>query len=166
MVYVGGPGSSAVPGFNTLVDPEAADIVLKSGVALTMFAAPAFAGSTLVKADYDRVATFDTARSRFFMASNELRFTFETQARGAPGSVNADPLAMAVIIDPAIATRFQAVAMRAELAGELTRGSLLFGENRYSLAPNGAANVNLCTAVDAAAFKDMVFATLMSSGRR
>ena len=156
--FVGSAGN-AVPSFNAMVDPEAADIVLRSGAPVTMGLGRQY-DSLLTRADFDRIASFDTPRSRFFMQSNELRLTFEMSARGAPGSVNADPLATAMIIDPSIATRFKAIHARVELEGELTRGDILYGENRYSMAPTLPANANLCTEASNDGFKHLLFATL------
>jgi inosine-uridine nucleoside N-ribohydrolase len=153
---------NAVPGFNALADPEAAHIVLTSGAPLTFGLG---AGDTiLTRADFDHIATFDTPFSRFFIESNELRLTFETTARNAPGSVNGDPMAMALIIDPAIGLDYKAVHAKVELEGELTRGVILYGDNRYSLAPTPPANANLCVKASNARFKELVFRTLAQKG--
>ncbi|NPD65928.1 hypothetical protein HN018_14420 [Lichenicola cladoniae] len=156
--FVGSAGN-AVPSFNSMVDPEAADIVLRSGAPVTMGLGRQY-DSLLTRADFDHVASFDTPRSRFFMQSNELRLTFEMSARNAPGSVNADPLATAMVIDPGIGIKFKAIHARVELEGELTRGDILYGENRYSMVPTLPANVNLCTEASNDDFKRILFATL------
>lgn len=156
--FVGSAGN-AVPSFNAMVDPEAADIVLRSGAPVTMGLGRQY-DSLLTRADFNRIASFNTPRSRFFMQSNELRLTFEMSARNAPGSVNADPLATAMIIDPSIATRFKAIHARVELEGELTRGDILYGENRYSMLPTLPPNANLCIEASNDGFKRILFATL------
>jgi inosine-uridine nucleoside N-ribohydrolase len=158
--WVAGAGN-AVPGFNALVDPEAAHIVFTSGAPLA-FGLGTQTSSLLLKSDFDRIATFNTPKSRFFMLSNELRLTFEMQARNAPGSVNADPLAIAMIIDPSIATEFKAVHAKVELEGELTRGAILYGDNRYNMLPTPPANANLCTQASNEKFKALLFKTLQS----
>jgi inosine-uridine nucleoside N-ribohydrolase len=159
--FVGG-AQAAVPGFNVLADPEAAHVVLNSGVPFTLgLGGP---GDTiLTPADFDVIRAFNTARSRFFIASNELRLTFEMSARGAPGSVNGDPMAAALIIDPSIGLAYKAIVARVELEGEYTRGVLLYGENRYSLAPTPAANANLCIRASNEKFKALLFETLKRS---
>ena len=148
-----------VPGFNALVDPEAVHVVLTSGAPLTL----GLGGPTdtiLTRADFDRIAAFNTARSRFFMESNELRLTFEMSARNAPGSVNADPMAVAMIIDPSIGLEYRAVYAKIELEGQLTRGAILYGDNRYNMQPTPPANANLCVRASNAGFKQLVFDTL------
>jgi inosine-uridine nucleoside N-ribohydrolase len=150
---------SAVPGFNAMVDPEAVHIVLNSGVPLTIGLGMPLS-SLLRPADFEHIKSFDNSKSRFFMKSNELRLSFEMTARNAPGSVNADPLVMAMIIDPAVGTQFKAVYARVELEGEFTRGTLLYGENRYSMKPTPPANANLCTDASNDAFKTILFRAL------
>ncbi|WP_342629689.1 nucleoside hydrolase [Nguyenibacter vanlangensis] len=165
IVFVGGSGRSGVPSFNAMVDPEAASIVLNSGAPLVMFGPPLFDGTTrdpslLTAADYDRIAAMNTPRSRFFTASNRLRLTFEMQARSAAGSVNADPFAAAIVIEPDIATAYKAVAMKIALDDPLTRGVMLYGDNRYNGQPTPPPNVNLCVGGSNAHFKALLFRTL------
>jgi inosine-uridine nucleoside N-ribohydrolase len=156
--WVAGAGN-AIPGFNALVDPEAAQVVLNSGVALTLgLGSPG--SSILTPADFAVIERFDTPKSRFFIASNRQRLTFEMTARNAPGSVNGDPLAMAMIIDPSIATEFKPIYAHVELAGEFTRGDILYGENRYNMKPTPPANCNLCIQASNEGFKKVLFATL------
>jgi inosine-uridine nucleoside N-ribohydrolase len=156
--FVAGAGN-AVPGYNALVDPEAVQIVLNSGAPIVMgLGNPT--SSILMKADFDYIATLNTKFSRFFMASNALRLSFETTARNATGSVNGDPIAMAMIIDPSIATAFKAIYAKVELEAELTRGAILYGDNRYDVRPTPPANVNLCTDASNDGFKKVLFKTL------
>lgn len=151
--------NGAIPGFNALADPEAVHIVLASGAPLHMGLGGATA-STLYPADFKEIATFNTARSRFFMDSNELRLTFEMSARNAPGSVNGDPIAMAMVIDPSICETFMAVYAKVELDGTLTRGNVLYGDNRYNMLPTPPPNVNVCTQASNAGFKRVLYAML------
>ncbi|WP_337187185.1 nucleoside hydrolase [Phenylobacterium sp.] len=156
--FVGNAGN-AVPGFNALADPEAVDVVLRSGVILTMgLGGP---GATiLTRGDFDRIAALDTPRSRFFIETNELRLTFETTARNAPGSVNGDPMAVALIIDPSIGEAYRAVHAKVELNGQFTRGAILYGDNRYNMAPTPPPNANICVQASNAGFKRVLFAML------
>ena len=162
VLFVGGRYASAgmAASYNVLVDPEAADVVVRSGVKLTMVGDASRTDSILVDADYERAATFGTKLSRFFIASNALRRVYEMKYRGAAGSINADPMAVAMAADPAMGRRYMSVAMKVELDGRYTRGQLVYGEDIYSghVVPPG--NVDVCVSADAAKFKEMVFATL------
>ena len=163
IVFVGGryatPGMP--PSYNVLVDPEAASIVFSSGALITLNAADiSNRDSILVAADYDHAAALNTKLSRFFIASNNLRRTYEMKYRGATGSVNADPMAVALAIDPSIGMKFVQVFIRVELAGEYTRGMLVYGDDIYTGHPVPPGNADLCIQADATKFKALVFATL------
>jgi inosine-uridine nucleoside N-ribohydrolase len=167
VLFVGGryatPGLA--PGYNVLVDPEAAHIVLNSGAPLTAVGTDVFRNdSILLDEDFDRIAAFNTARSRFFMESNDLRRTFEKANRGMTGSTNPDPITIATLIDPAIGQRYESLYMHVELHGESTRGLLVYGDNIYSGTPTPPPNVRFCVKADGAAFKQLVFATLRVQG--
>jgi inosine-uridine nucleoside N-ribohydrolase len=166
VLFVGGryatPGLP--PGYNMLVDPEAAHVVLTSGAPLTAVGTDVFRNdSVLVDNDFEHIAGFNTARSRFFMESNDLRRTFEKANRGTNGSTNPDPITIATLINPAIALRYESLYMHVELQGESTRGLLVYGDNIYSGEPTPPANVRFCTRADGNEFKQLVFATLQAS---
>jgi purine nucleosidase len=159
IVFVGGRYASAppVPSYNVLVDPEAADVVFKAGVPMIIVGADVFnRDSIFTDADFDRIASFGTARSRFFIASNELRRTFEMSHRGTSGSTNPDGMTVATVIDPAIATAYVPLSVKVVLQGELTRGMLLFGDNIYTNAPTPPPNVDLCIQASRDRFRTMV----------
>lgn len=162
IIFVGGKYASPgmAPSYNVLVDPEAADVVVRSGVKLTMVGDASRRDSVLVEADYDKASTINTKLARFFIASNALRRTYEMKYRGAAGSINADPLAVAMAADPAIGQKYMSVAMKVELEGQYTRGLIVYGEDIYSGHPVPPGNVDLCIAADSAKFKEMVFETL------
>ena len=163
IIMVGGryavPGSA--PGYNLLADPEAAHVVLTSGASLTFVSSDAIRNdSVLVDADFDHIAEFNTRRSRFFIESNDLRRTFEKANRGMTGSTNPDPIALATLINPAVAKRYVSLYMHVELQGESTRGLLVFGDNIYTQQPTPPPNVKLCIQASNEEFKRMVFELL------
>ncbi len=137
VIFVGGKyeGPGFAPGYNVLVDPEAADVVVRSGVPLLMMGDAARHDSVLVAEDYDHAAAFRTRRSQFFLQSNTLRRIYEMKYRGAAGSINADPLAVALAADATLGQRYMSVAMKVELEGEYTRGLLVYGEDVYQDIP-------------------------------
>jgi inosine-uridine nucleoside N-ribohydrolase len=162
VIFVGGKyeGPGFAPGYNALVDPEAAEIVVRSGVPLLMTGDSARRDSVLVAEDYDHAAAFRTRRSEFFIQSNALRRTYEMKYRGAAGSINADPLAVALAADGTLGQRYMSVAMKVELEGEYTRGLLVYGDDIYAGHPVPPGNVDICIAADHERFRQMVFRTL------
>ena len=166
ILFIGGRYAAPppVPGYNILVDPEAADIVFRSGVPMLLAGSDVIGrDSILHDADFDHIAAFNTPRSRFFIASNNLRRQFEKANRGTTGSTNPDPLGMAIAIDPSIATRWVSLYLHVELTGESTRGMLIYGDNIYTLAPTPPTNVDMCIEASNDKFKQLVFATLAKS---
>jgi inosine-uridine nucleoside N-ribohydrolase len=167
ILFVGGRYASPglPPGYNMLVDPEAAHVVLTSGAPLSAVGTDVFRNdSILVDADFEHIAAFNTRRSRFFIESNDLRRTFEKANRGMTGSTNPDPITIATLINPAIALRRVPLYMHVELQGESTRGLLVYGDNIYTGQPTPPPNVQFCVQADGAEFKRMVFATLQAGG--
>lgn len=162
VIFVGGKyeGPGFAPGYNALVDPEAAEVVVRSGAPLLMTGDAARRDSVLVAEDYDHAAAFHTRRSEFFLKSNALRRTYEMQYRGAAGSINADPLAVALAADAMLGQRYMSVAVKVELEGEYTRGLLVYGEDIYSGHPIPPGNVDICIAADHERFRQMIFRTL------
>ncbi len=163
ILFVGGryatPGIA--PGYNVLADPEAAHVVLTSGAPLTFVGTDVFRNdSQLTDADFERIAGFNTPRSRFFIESNDLRRTFEKASRGMTGSTNPDPMTIATLINPAIGLHYVPLFMHVELQGESTRGLLVYGDNIYTGEPTPPSNVRFCIAADGAAFQRMVFEML------
>jgi inosine-uridine nucleoside N-ribohydrolase len=161
VIFVGGqyerPGFA--PQYNVLVDPEAAEVVLRSGVTVVMVG-DARNDSVFVAQDYDDAAAFHTKRSRFFIQSNALRRTYEMTYRGATGSINADPMAVALAADATLGRKYMSVAMKVELEGEHTRGLLVYGEDIYAGHPVPPGNVEICINADHERFRQMVFRTL------
>lgn len=162
VIFVGGKydGPGFAPGYNVLVDPEAADVVVRSGVPLLMVGDASRRDSVLVTEDYEYAAEFNTRRSDFFIKSNALRRTYEMKYRGAAGSINADPMAVALAADGTLGQNYMSVAMKVELEGEYTRGLLVYGEDIYAGNPVPPGNVDICIDADHERFRQMVFRTL------
>ena len=161
VIFVGGKydGPGFAPGYNVLVDPEAVEVVLRSGVTVLMVG-DARNDSVLVAEDYDHAEAFHTKRSRFFIQSNALRRTYEMTYRGGDGSINADPMAVALAADATLGQRYMSVAMKVELEGEYTRGLLVYGEDIYAGHPVPPGNVEICLHADHERFRQMIFRTL------
>lgn len=163
ILFVGGRYASPglAPGYNVLVDPEAAHVVFSAGVPTILVGADVIhRDSILEDADFDTIAAFGTKRSHFFIESNDLRRTFEKANRGTTGSTNPDSMAVATAINPALASSYLPLYVQVELQGDLTRGLLVYGNNIYTGEPTPPANVDICLQASNEIFKRMIFATL------
>ncbi|GBQ71305.1 inosine-uridine nucleoside N-ribohydrolase [Ameyamaea chiangmaiensis NBRC 103196] len=163
IVMVGGryEGIGTPVSFNAMVDPEAADIVLRSGLPIVM---TGDLGRTvmLTQADFDHIRGFNTDKSRIFLESNAGRLAFETTKRHKPGATYADPFAASLVLAPAVAQAFEAVHMTVELSGTETRGAYVFGGTHIYTGDALPPNVVVCTRASADMFRDTVFKALQS----
>ena len=120
-------GSAAAPGtvrptvsFNILNDPEAAAIVYRSGIPVTMVGLDVTSKTVLIPERVSAFAQSSDPVERFVGAV----VAFHRNVRGAEGVVVHDPLAVGAVIDPSfLATELLPVDV--ELRGELTRGQMV-----------------------------------------
>lgn len=107
--------------FNIYADPDAADIVLRSGAPITMTPLEVTHRALATDAVIERIAAFDTPVARMSVAL--LRYFAETYERvfGFPAPAVHDPCAVAAIIDPSVVTT-KVMNVTVELESELTGG--------------------------------------------
>ena len=152
IVFMGGSAgignATAVAEFNVWQDPEAAAIVLSSGVPLTMYGLDVF---------YD--VTVDSATANALAASDEPgaqlagRLISHQVARlgGAPGTVG-DAGAVAAVIAPDLITTTR-LPVRVELSGSWTRGQTVVDRRLVAGEGDGArglppGEVDVALAID------------------
>ena len=148
--------------FNVLVDPEAAEQVLASGVPTTWMGLNVTHQATATPAVIERITALDTPLAEicvelltFFGATYREVFGFE-----AP-PVH-DPVAVAQVIDPSLVTTRQ-VPMRIELAGAHTRGATVVDlAGRTGWEPNATVGLEL----DVPRFWELMIAAIEHLGRR
>jgi purine nucleosidase len=127
LVVMGGASDAvgnmtAVAEFNVWADPESAQVVFRSGAPIEMV------GWDISR----RYAVFDEEEQQALRRLGPLgEFAVDTQATlndwarahsGLPGFDYPDPIAMAVALDPGVATSTRRLYVDVETAGELTRG--------------------------------------------
>ena len=133
--YVG--NVTPVSEFNIWVDPEAAEITLRSGLAIEMVGWDISRKYAVIDdADAAALRAIGTERARAAVDCQKALRAFNQQVSGLKGFDLPDPIAMAVALRPAIGTRRR--ADRASVIGGdgPTRGMVMFDEN--PTAPKGA----------------------------
>jgi inosine-uridine nucleoside N-ribohydrolase len=122
-------GAFAVPGntgpvaeFNYYVDPHAADIVLNSGLSVTVVPLDLTEQVVITRSELKEAAeTVKTPLLKFILRFTAPYMRYHHQTLGFQGGYLHDPMAVAIAIDPALARSIPAT-IRVESDGRLTRG--------------------------------------------
>jgi len=147
-------GAIRVPGnvgptteFNFAVDPEAAGIVLESGLPLTLVPLDVTEQVILSRKMVDEAGSAGTLQG-FIREMTAATMAFHRDHEGFDGMFLHDPLAVGVVVDPSL-VRGQPMAVAIERRGELTAGMAVADLRRRSQA---APTATVCVEVEAARF--------------
>ena len=156
--------------FNIWQDPEAAQIVFRSGLPVEMVGwelCRFSAGLTPEEIEY--VRRLNTELAHFTIDCNRTAMDAIRIQSGVIGLELPDPVAMAVAIDPTICTRGSKHAVDVETQSELTRGMTVIDQldnagderNRVLWRPVlERGNVSVCWEIDVPRWKDMLYTAL------
>ena len=141
--------------FNIFCDPEAASIVMESGLDITMVGLDVTMKVLVEEEQFAAIAAIDTHLAR--VVEDWLRF-YEKLHRGQMGVGGAlhDPLALAVAIDPSLVTTREAF-VQIDRTGTHTFGATVADYWNLEGMPN---NVKVASTVGADRFFEMLYASL------
>jgi purine nucleosidase len=161
--------------FNIWVDPEAAHIVLHSGLCaehrLELIGWQLCRGDAVLgPLEIEELRGWNTSRARFAVESNSrARQALMTQT-GEDGICLPDPVAMAIALEPSIATVWGNHYVDVETRSDLTRGMTVVdrlnvaGDSRnrgaWSSLLAGPSNARVCWSIDVPRWKEQLFAAL------
>jgi len=159
-------GSAAAPGtvrptvsFNILNDPEAAAIVYRSGIPVTMVGLDVTSKTVLTPEHVSAFAQSSDPVERFVGAV----VAFHRNVRGAEGVVVHDPLAVGAVIDPSFVLT-ELLPVDVELRGELTRGQMVVDRRADATWRTGAPrSTRVALDVDAERFLSFLLERLSSA---
>ena len=121
LVHIGNVTPAAE--YNMWVDPEAARMVMRSGMAIELVSWETGLGAAnLSQAEIDRVYALNTPYAKFAMDCNVHALRSSQEWLGDPGLIMNDPVTMAIALDPSIVDRRGRYRVDIETQGELTRG--------------------------------------------
>jgi len=147
--------------YNIWCDPEAAKRVLHSGLPITLLGWELSCNdATLDENEIKNILDLNTLRAQLAMQSNLAAFDAVRELQGQTGLALADPVAMAVALDPSIATRCSSHYVDIETSSELTRGMSVVDMNHVT---GCTANAEVCFAIDAKRWKHLLIESLSIS---
>jgi purine nucleosidase len=141
--------------FNVYVDPEAAAIVLRSGLPLELVGWELCRGeANLDDREMEMVRGLDGEIGPFVVDCNVAAIKANREWLGDPGLGLPDPVAMAVALDASIATRTSAHHVAVETHGELTRGMTVVDALGVT---EQEPNVRVCWEIDVPRWKELLY---------
>jgi purine nucleosidase len=155
--------------YNIWVDPEAAQIVLRSGMKVELVGWQLCRGEAALNVDdIASVRAINTKLANFAIDCNRVAMeAYETQT-GEIGIALPDPIAMAIALDPTICTQSSAHRVEVECSSELTRGQTVVDKlnvskddrNRGIWSGRGGADINVCWSIDVPRWKQLLLRAL------
>ncbi len=148
--FKGTGNSSAAAEFNIYADPEAAALCFDRGLDPTCLDWEVTMATPLLWPVWDRLMAAGPIGGRFVGPMN-LSLTERTRGRARPGILMPDPLAMAVVLDPACATSIRA-AVAVDTGHSAARGMTTHDRTWHPAPPNAT----IVTSVDTDRFAALV----------
>jgi len=151
---------TAAAEYNFYVDPEAARLVMHSGIPITMVGWDMCTEYSLMyDEDHEEIEQLATSGSEFFIKVNKVVKEFNKKVHKLNGTTHPDTLLVAVAANEELMTAATDYYVDIETKGELTRGyNMVDINNRSGKAPN----VRVCEAIDREGFKASLFDVLKS----
>lgn len=144
--------------YHFYADPEAAALVLHSGLPLTLVTWDVARTSLAMQPqDIQRIRAGGTRECKFFMDATRSMAEYCRRALRLPGSVPGAVVAMAAALDPSVVREEERVWADVESRGDLTRGALVVDSLGLTRRP---ANVRLVRACDGERIREMLFTAL------
>jgi purine nucleosidase len=153
--------------YNIWVDPEAAQIVLRSGLPVELVGWQLCRGEAVLHDDeITRILQLDTKLARFAIECNSRAREAYLEQTGEGGISLPDPVAMSIALDPAVGTKWSEHYVDVETKSELTRGMTVVDKlnvarderNRETWSRAGRANV--CWSIDTVRWKGALYRAL------
>jgi purine nucleosidase len=157
--------------YNIWVDPEAARIVLCSGLPIELVGWQLSRAEAILRDhDISHIKTFNTEFAAFAIECNSrAREAYKTQT-GEDGISLPDPIAMCIALDPTVGTEWSEHYVDVETQSELTRGMTVVDRlnvaaddrNRAVWAPalHAGRQAKVCWKIENSRWKDALFSAL------
>jgi purine nucleosidase len=157
--------------YNIWVDPEAARVVMLSGLPVELVGWQTCRGDAVLnQADITRVLGFDNPVARFAVECNSRAREAYKKQTGEDGISLPDPVAMSVALDPTIGNQWSEHYVDVETSSELTRGMTVVDRLNVAADERNQAvwaevlrkgsKAKICWTIDNRRWKEALFAAL------
>jgi purine nucleosidase len=157
--------------YNLWVDPEAARIVMRSGLPVDLIGWHLCRGGAILsQRDIESVLGFDSKLAHFAIECNRHARTALKIQTGEDGICLPDPVAMCLALDPGIGTLWSEHYVEVETQSELTRGMSIVDRlnvaederNRavWAAAISGGHKAKVCWGIDNGRWKEALYRAL------
>ena len=157
--------------YNIWVDPEAARIVMLSGLPVELVGWQTSRGDAVLnEADIARIVGFNNPIASFAVECNSRAREAYKEQTGEDGISLPDPVAMSIALDPTIGTQWSEHYVDVEVQSELTRGMTVVdrlnvtGDERnqsvWAEARRKGSKTKVCWTIDNGRWKDALFSAL------
>jgi purine nucleosidase len=154
--------------YNIWVDPEAARMVLLSGLPVELVGWHLSRGEAVVhERDIGLILGFNNQLARFAIESNARARQAYREQTGEDGISLPDPIAMCLALDPAVGTQWSAHYVEVETRSELTRGMTVVDRLNVAADDRNRAvwadvlhrspNAKVCWTLDIQRWKETLF---------
>lgn len=144
--------------FNIWADPEAAEVVFASDMPITMIGWDISRKYAEINSDMSsRIRGLGSRRAAVAVDCQGTVLKFCREVTGVDGFDLPDPIAIAIAIDPTIATDAFEAAIHVSLNDDLTRGQTIIDDRSMT---DRARNVTIVREASAERFLDMLFTSL------
>jgi purine nucleosidase len=157
--------------YNIWVDPEAARMVMLSGLPLEMVGWQTCRGDAVLnQADISRVLGFHNPVAQFAIECNSRAREAYMEQTGEDGISLPDPVAMSIALDPTIGNQWSDHYVEVETRSELTRGMTVVdrlnvaaderNQAVWAEALRQGSKTKVCWTIDTVRWKEALFAAL------
>lgn len=157
--------------YNIWVDPDAARIVMLSGLPIELIGWQLSRGDAVVNdQDMKQILGFNNGLAKFAIECNShARHAYKVQT-GEDGICLPDPVAMSVALDPSIGTEWSSHVVEVETQSDLTRGMTIVdrlnvahderNQMIWKQALDGGKLAKICWSIDVHRWKQALFSAL------
>lgn len=144
--------------YNMWVDPEAAKIVFHSGMPIEMVGWELSRKEAALTSDeIEKIKKIPTQLAQFAIECNQTAIDASMKIQKAPGLTLADPIAMAVALDPTIVREKAKYFVEVEIFSDLTRGQTVVDE--FGVLKK-EPNLTVIKSIDISKWKDILLNSL------